>query len=348
MGHSLSDDERPKVVVADRLEELLPYADLRNAITEAGGELELLDCRSATDVIAQCADAVAIVVHWIQFDRALLSALPNCHLLVRFGIGYDVIDVDAARDLGIIVCNTPFFCTEEVADHAMALLLAVARKLKPLAINATMGRWDRDDTGALDRRSIRRLRGRTLGLVGYGRIARALAVRARAFGLRILAYDPYIDWSSLDPTEVTGAELDEVLAAADYVSLHVPLNDETRGLIDAAKLQLMKPTAILINASRGQVIDESALITALREGRIAGAGLDVLAQEPPDAANPLLHMENVVVTPHYGAASAEAIVQQMAEAAESIVAVLRGEWPPYVVNRGVIPRQRMAAARGDV
>ena len=340
----LTPDTHFRAVVADSLDELYPYTSLRRMLAQASVELQLLRCKSRAEVLEHCADAQAIIVHWLRFDRELISALPNCRVLIRYGIGYEVIDVDAATECGVLVCNTPFFCIDEVADHTMALLLSLARRLFPLVRNVTAGYWDRDESGELDRQTMHRLRGQTLGLIGFGKIGRAVAERARAFGLQILAYDPYVDFSSVGATCVAEATLEQVLACSDFVSVHVPLTSGTRQLLNSARLRLIKPTACLINLSRGAVIEETALIEALRDKRMAGAALDVLAQEPPAPDNPLLHMEHVIITPHYGAASAEAIEEQHREVAESVMALPRGQWPRYVVNKGVVPKQQLAPA----
>jgi len=331
-------DTHFKAVIVDSLDELYPYAALRALLEQADVELQFQRCQSQADVVAHCADAQAIIVHWFRFDRELISALPHCRALIRYGIGYEVIDVEAATQNGVLVCNTPAYCIEEVAEHAMALLLALARRLFPLARNARAGQWDRSESGDFDRHTMHRLHGQSLGLIGFGKIGRAVAERAHAFGLQIRAYDPYADFSSAGLPYVAEATLEQVLAGSDYVSVHVPLTGGTRQLLNGARLRLMKPTAFLINLSRGPVIDEAALIEALRARRIAGAALDVLAQEPPVPDNPLLHMGHVIVTPHYGAASLEAIEEQHREVAESIIALRHGQSPRYVVNKGVVPR----------
>jgi D-3-phosphoglycerate dehydrogenase len=224
----------------------------------------------------------------------------------------------------------------------MSLLLAFARRIFPLTSAVRRGDW-RDVGSEVDiRRSIRRLRGQSLGVIGYGKIGRAVAQRARSFGLRILANDPYVDFSRVDAGRVVPSTLSDLLAGADYVSLHVPLTQETRGLIGTEELKMMKPSAVLLNLSRGAIVDEDALSTALEAGRIHGAALDVLAQEPPPSDHPFLHLDNALVTPHFGAASKEAIEQQEREASESVAAVLRGCWPPHVVNEDVIPKNPLS------
>jgi D-3-phosphoglycerate dehydrogenase len=210
----------PLVAVPDYLDEVLPYAHLRAEVEAQGGRLELWRCQTQAEVVARCSEAVALVVHWFPFDGALLAALPKLQLVVRYGVGYEVIDADAARELGVIVCNTPRFCTDDVADHTMALLLALARKLKALTRNAECGLWDRDETGRLDRRRFRRLRGHTLGLIGFGQIGQAVAARAQGFGLRVLACDPLVEPAQAGFPEVVRATLEQVLADADFLSIH--------------------------------------------------------------------------------------------------------------------------------
>ena len=328
-----------RVAVVDCLAELLPYTQLRQAVEDHEGSFEVLACRTPTEVVERCADSEILVLHWVKLDRQVLSSLAGTQAIVRYGIGYDMIDVDAATDNGIIVCNTPGFCTDEVADHTMMLLLAVVRKLNQLQAHAQAGVWELSEGSRVDRTTIHRLRGRILGLVGFGRIARAVAKRALGFGATILAHDPHIDFQVAGMEGVRGVSLDHLLSESDFVSIHVPLTEETRGLLGRRQIREMRASSILINWSRGPIVDETAMIDALRQGFIAGAGLDVLAEEPPDSGNPLPHMENVVLTPHYASASAESGVDQSREIIESVVAILDGRWPPHAVNRRVTPKK---------
>ena len=327
-----------ETIVVNYLDILYPYPILRQTVERAGGVLRLLKCQTTDEAAQACKDARAVIIHAFPMDSGLLSGLHRLQLIVNYSIGYDTTDVEAATEMGVIVCNTPTYCTEEVADHTMSLLLALARRLFPLTTAVRTGNWRNVQSKLDDRRFIRRTRGQTLGVIGYGKIGRAVAQRAVSFGLRILANDPYVDFDQIGGTPVVPCSLPNLLAESDFVSLHVPLTAETRGLIGVAELQLMKPSAILLNLSRGAVVNENALIHALREGVIRRAALDVLSEEPPPPDHPLLHMEDVIVTPHYGAASVEAIQQQQREASESVEAVLRGRWPSHVVNPGVIPR----------
>ncbi|MBI4013064.1 MAG: C-terminal binding protein [Candidatus Rokubacteria bacterium] len=302
-------------------------------VAETGEEAELVRLAPAAD---------AILTTWKRVGPAVLDAAPRCRIVSRYGVGVDNIAVDHATSLGIVVTNVPDYCAEEVSDHAMALLLACARRVVTFATATRRGVWD-----VRAGRPIPRLRGQTLGLVGFGRNARALAPKAAGFGLRILAYDPWVPADAVAPFGTLAADLETLLRESDYVSLHVPLTPETRSLIDARTLRLMKPTAYLVNTARGPIVDEAALHRALTEGWIAGAGLDVLATEPAAAGHPLLALENVIVTPHAAFYSEASIEELTRKAAERVVAVLRGELPPCIMNPAVLQRPgcRVDAAR---
>jgi D-3-phosphoglycerate dehydrogenase len=246
-----------------------------------------------------------------------------------------MVDVEAATAAGIVVTNVPDVFIEEVADYAMMLLLNVSRLTPTMVQMARDGRWYQARP-LLSR--IPRVMGQTLGLFAFGNVARCTARRAKAFGMHVIAYDPYVselEMSALGVEPVTFAEL---LARSDYLSIHAPHNEETEHAIDAAALARMQPTAIVVNTARGPIIDEKALIEALRSGTIAGAGLDVLEQEPPSPDNPLLHMENVVVTPHVASASTRMRPETRRRAAREVALVLKGRWPMSCVNPTVLPK----------
>lgn len=310
-----------------------PSLDIERAILEPlGAELCVAEAGDAA-LIRQAATADAILTCWRQIPPEALVAAANCTLVSRYGIGLDNIPVQLATELGILVTNVPDFCLDEVSDHVMALLLAGARRLLPYAAATRQGIWRQAADGPIPR-----LRGKTLGLVGYGNIARALLPKASAFGLRVLAYTPRLPADALAPLGVATNDLDWLLRESDFVSIHAPLTAETRGLIDAQALRQMKPTALLINTSRGAIIDEDALVQALREGWIGGAALDVLAQEPPPAGHPLLGLDNVIVTPHVAFYSEASIEDLQRSAAEHVAQVLRGELPSQIVNPDVLTR----------
>ena len=287
---------------------------------ETGDEDELLR-------LAPLADA--IMTNWKRVSPAVLDHAPRCVTVARYGVGVDNIAVERATELGMIVSNVPDYCVEEVSDHAMALLLACARSLPTFDRDLRRGAWD-----LAAGRPLFRLRGKTLLLVGWGAIARALAPKAMGFGLRVLAYQRRQDGVQ-DGVTLT-RDLAQALAQADYVSLHVPLTPETRGMVNAAFLRAMKPGAFLINTARGAVIDELALRQALLAKTIRGAALDVLTQEPPPADHPLLGLENCLITPHAAFNSVEAVEELQARTARHVADVLQGGQPPHVVNPAVL------------
>jgi D-3-phosphoglycerate dehydrogenase len=263
-----------------------------------------------------------------------MDHLGRCRSITRYGIGVDNVDVPAATHRGIWVTNVPGFCAHEVAEHTVALLLSFARRLKRLDNSVHAGQWD--TIGNM--RPTRRLHGATLGLVGFGQVARQVTTRAIGLGLRVLATAPRTSAETMASLGATKVSLDDLLAESDYVSLHLPVTAETRHIVDSRRLRQMKPTAYLLNTSRGALVDESALIEALRSGHIAGAGLDVLEQEPPAPDSPLLAMENVIITPHAAYYSDDALAYLQTSVAREAVRVLHGEVPRHPVNPEVVPR----------
>lgn len=296
--------------------------DVELVVAERGDEAELLRL---------VPEAVAILTCWKQVTPAILQAAKKCRIVSRYGIGLDNIAVDEATRLGIRVTNVPDFCSDEVSDHVLALLLAWSRRIVTFANATRRGEWN-----LAAGNHIPRLRGQTLGLIGYGTLARALAPKAAALGLRILAYTPRLTADQVAPWGELATSLDHLLHESDYVSLHLPLTAETRGLINAERLRQMKPTALLINTARGAIIDEAALLIALREGWIAGAALDVLGEEPPAADHPLLTLDNVLITPHAAFYSTGAVTELARRATEQVAQVLRGEEPPHLVNSSIL------------
>jgi D-3-phosphoglycerate dehydrogenase / 2-oxoglutarate reductase len=269
---------------------------------------------------AQLKKADALLVNVTPVDAALLDRSPRCRVVVTYGVGYDHIDLDEARRRKVVVANVPDYCTDEVADHTLALILALARQIVPGHELVRSGGWGVQALG-----NIRRIRGRTLGLIGYGRTGRAVAERARGFGLRVIAYDPQVPWGGEAATML--ASLRELLREADFVSLHAPLRPETARLIDDRALALMKPGSMLINTSRGALVDTGALLRALDRGSLAGAALDVFPDEPPEAA--LLDRPGLLLSPHSAYYSAEAIVELKRSAAQAVAVVLTGGTPTH-------------------
>lgn len=292
--------------------------------------------RDAEDFLEQARDCDAIITSWgFRLDREVISGLEKCVVIGVGSVGVDMVDVEAATDAGIVVTNTPDVFIEEVADHTMGLLLAMARRLKTMDRMATSGEWYQ---GRPVLNQIPRLWGQTLGLIAFGNVAQAVARRAKPFGMRILAYDPYVSELKMTGEGVEPVGLNELLERSDYVSMHALLNDETRHMLGTRELERMKESAILINCGRGPTVNEKALIKALRAGVIAGAALDVMETEPPDEGNPLLSMENVILTPHVASATTRMRPEVRRRVGREVALVLRGRWPMSCVNPTVLPK----------
>ncbi|MDQ7842227.1 MAG: C-terminal binding protein [Armatimonadota bacterium] len=315
-----------KVVVTDYV---FPSLDIEREVLGAiGAELVALQASREAELVPAVGDADGLLVCYAPVTRRVIEAARRCRVIARYGIGLDNVDLAAAAERGIVVTNVPDYCVDEVSDHALALLLACARRIVDLHDRVRSGRWD-----ARDAVPIHRLRGQVLGLVGLGKIPRALAAKAQALGLEVIAADPYVDAETMKRLGVRKVELAELLAESDFVSVHAPLLPETRGLIGEDALRRMKPTAYLINTARGPIVDEQALARALREGWIAGAALDVLATEPPGPDHPLRGLDRVVLTPHVAFYSEESLQELQRKAAEEVARVLTGQPPRYAVSR---------------
>jgi D-3-phosphoglycerate dehydrogenase len=299
---------------------------------QAGVRMRRAVARSEEDYIRECPEAAAVLLQYGAFTRRVFQALPRLRVVVRYGVGVDGIDLEAATDHGVPVVNVPDYGTDEVANHAVALLLALARKITRLDRQTRAGRWDVFQVGP-----ITRLAGRTVGILGCGRIGSAVAGKLRGFDVHLLGCDPYI---SAFPPRVLPVPLERLLAESDYLTVHCPLTAETRHLINERTLARVTPTAVLINTARGGIVDTRALIEALQSGALAGAGLDVLEDEPIDPKSPLLQMEQVIVTPHAAWYSEEGRSDLKRRAAEEAVRVLRGERPVNCVNPAVFARAR--------
>ena len=312
-----------------------PTLEIERAILdEVGAEIVVAPNGTGEEIIALASDVDAILTCWKQVPAAALDVATRCRIVSRYGIGLDNIPVAHATELGMVVTNVPDFCLDEVAEHTLALLMACGRRIVPQVEMTRQGQWNQSLA-----RGMPRLRGQTLGLVGYGNIAQAVAERARALGLQIIAYTPRLAPDALAPWGRATNDLSEVLVVADYVSLHLPLTEASRGLINAAALAKMKPTAFLINTSRGAILDEAALLAALESGQLAGAALDVMTTEPPSSDHPLLHHPRVIATPHVAFISEAAIVDLATKAARHVAQALRGEIPARVVNPLVLQQE---------
>ncbi len=311
-------------------------------LVKVNAEIVEVECANEDEIVAVAQDADAILLIFAPMTRRVLGALPKLKVIVRYGIGYDTVDVDGATDNGVLLVNIPDFCLEEVSNHAIALLLALGGKLVSINEGMKQGHWAE---AQLARATVEAPYEQTLGLVGCGKIGRMTAKKAQCFGFRILGYDPYVDESVAKEHGITLVSLPELLKESDFVSVHALLNKETRHLIGEKEFKQMKPGAYFINTARGAVVDEAALIKALQERWIAGAGLDVFEKEPVDPGNPLLKMDNVVVVPHSASYSDAAFKRLRASVGQEAARVLSGRWPKNVVNKTVKPKVNLV--KGD-
>jgi D-3-phosphoglycerate dehydrogenase len=300
------------------------------ALKAVDPELKIAEDATPANILAVAADAEALLVTYGQINAEVIAGLNNCKVIGRFGIGIDNIDIAAATEKGIIVTYAPVYCLDEVSDHAMALLLSLARKVTFGANLVSGGRWEMPAVVP-----IHRLKGRTLGLVGLGNIPQALVPKAQAFGIKIIAADPYCPDEVFQRMDVEKVELDDMLARSDYVSVHAPLTPETEKMFNAEAFKKMKSNAFLINTARGPLVDIDDLAAALDAGEIAGAALDVLPSEPPGADNPVVGRADVILTPHTGFYSEDALLDLQTTVASDVARVLTGQEPKYPVK----PRQ---------
>jgi D-3-phosphoglycerate dehydrogenase / 2-oxoglutarate reductase len=297
------------------------------ALARLDPEYRMAKSPSADDILAVARDADAVLVTYAKLPGELLTQLTRCRAIGRFGLGVDNIDLPAAKALGIAVNYVPDYCLREVSDHAMALLLALARKVTFANRLVQSGRWELPPIVPL-----RRLEGQVLGLVGFGNIPRALAPKAKAFGLTVLAHDPYVGKDALAAAGVEGVSFDELLARSDFISVHAPLSPATRGMMNAGAFAKMKNGAFLINTARGPLIDEAALIAALDSGHLGGAALDVVTEEPLNKNSGLLGRDNVILTPHTAFYSVEALEELQTKCASDVARVLSGEKAVYPIS----------------
>ncbi len=316
----------------------------RRAVEAAGGELVVGQVAEEDKLIQLCRDADGVLVARAPITRRVLEAMERCRIIVRYGIGVDCVDVPAATELGILVANDPDYCVDEVSDHALALALMLNRQMIPAIRLAREDDWPVSKMPPL-----RRLRGQNCGLFGCGRIGSLLARKVSALGMRVLVHDPYL---SEDHAKNLGAELvsfKELVEGSDFVSLHAPLNEGTRHRFGEAAFTRMKPTAYLINTSRGGLLDEAALLNALDAGRIAGAGLDVLESE--NSVTPvrtlIVNHPKIILTAHTAWFSQDALATLRARAIAQVLACFKGETPYNLVNPEAQPRHKGLGRGGD-
>jgi D-3-phosphoglycerate dehydrogenase / 2-oxoglutarate reductase len=331
-----------KAVLTFYVPGIVPTYD--EVLIQIGAQVDKTFCSTEEELVSACSEADAVIALGIRitpgyvFSPKVIGNLNRCRLIALTGIGYDNVDVAAATERGVCVANNPYYCLEEVSDHAMALILACARKFYQVLPDIRSGKWSTQADYLSALKPLHRLSGQTLGLIGFGNIARALVPKARAFGLRIVAYAPHVPAVLFDTFDVKSVQLDQLLEESDFVSMHTSLTPETRHMIGLEQFKKMKRTACFINTARGELVDERALHTALSEGLIAGAGLDVLESEPPDQDNPLLKLNNALITGHFAYYSEESREALFRWPWEEAARVLKGEWPQGLLNPQVKER----------
>lgn len=298
---------------------------LRDLIPDV--EFIYAQCKTEDEVIEAARDVDGMINQYAPISRKVIETLTKCKVIARYGVGVNTIDVRAATEKEIFVCNVTDYCLDEVSDHAMTLLLASARKVTVLNNHVKNGIWDFKVATP-----IFRLRGQTLGLIGLGKIPQRLAKKAQAFGLKVVAYDPYVPKEVASELNVELLELNDLSKKSDYISVHAPLTDATEGMVGEEQFKLMKKEAFIINTSRGPVIDEKALIKALQNKEIAGAALDVVVNEPIEEGNPLLEMDQVILNPHLAWYSEESLIELKEKTAKNVADVLLGKEPKYYVR----------------
>lgn len=320
-----------RVVMTDHTFESLDIE--RSVLADVDGGVELVDGNNHQGPLRDLvADADALIVMYEEITAEIMDAMADCRIVSRTGIGVDNVDIEAATERGIMVTNVPDYCIDEVSSHTMALLLALQRNVVLYDRRTDAGDWDVAAGPAMHRTS-----DRTLGLVAFGKTAQEVGRKAAAFGMDVLAWDPYLDDDEIAEAGATPVDdLDDMLTRSDALSVHTPLNEETRGMIGSDEFELLQDDAVVLNVARGGIIDEEALAAALDAGEIAGAGIDVLTEEPPASDHPLVGRDDVVLTPHAAWNSVESMEELRRKAAGNVRAALSDEEPTYLVNDDVL------------
>ena len=315
----------PIVAVVDSVFPTLDPA--RKALSRVNAVIKMAEEPTPEKILQVAADADGVLATYGQVTAEIIEGLNNCKVIGRFGIGIDNIDIAAAAKKGITVTYAPVYCLDEVSDHAMALLLSVARKIPYANKLVSEGRWDMPAVVPIGR-----LRGKTIGLIGLGNIPKRIAGKAQAFGMKVIAFDPYCPDEAFQKLSVNKVEFDDLLNQSDFISVHAPLTAETENMFNMNAFKKMKNTAFLINTARGPLVNTNDLATALDNSELAGAGLDVLPTEPPGTNAPIVGRDDVVLTPHTGFYSEEALLDLQTTVASDVAAVLAGEEPKYPVK----------------
>jgi D-3-phosphoglycerate dehydrogenase len=324
----LSKKCKPKILIT----EAMPLIEEERKILSKHADVKLAKSLNEDELAEEVKDVDVIMVVYAKITEKIINSAAKLRGIVRYGIGVDNIDLKAASKRRIPVANVPDYCIGTVADHALALILALNRKLllaDSVLRSGEYGNW----TSPSPKLMGVDLEGKVLGLIGIGKIGSAVAARAKAFGMKVVAFDPYIPKEIAEKLGVELVDLETLLKNADFISIHAPLTSETRGMIGENELRMMKRTAYIINTARGPIIQEKALYKALKNGWIAGAGLDVYEKEPPDSDNPLFRLENVIVTPHIAYYTKEAIWRLEMSAVEEAIRILQGKMPKNLVNK---------------
>ena len=323
-----------KVLVTDYV---WPSTDPERAVIEAGGAELVIAPDSDEDTLIELArDSDAIMTCFAKVTENVVRAAENCLVVSRYGVGTDNISVDVATELGIIVTYVPDYCVDEVSDHVLGMLLAWNRRIVIHNTDTKVNGWGNAGLGF----RIMRLRGKRLGVVGFGRIGRAVADKARAFGMEVIASDPFVTVEQMAEVGVVKAETPELLSQCEFVTLHSPLIPQTQDMISVEEFGQMRSDAFLINCARGGLVDEEALYSALTSGAIAGAGLDVLVDLQPPLDHRIIQLDNVIVTPHTAFFSQEATLELEERAAEAVIDVFKGRMPANVFNKSVLVSSR--------
>lgn len=310
----------------------------RQVLAEIGAELIVAETGDEEELLTLAPTVDSILTCWKPVWESVITTAKKCQVIARYGIGLDNIDVETATENGIIVTNVPAYCVDEVSDHAMALLLACARKISCYNEAVKSGTWDQNIGPKMYR-----LREKTLGIVGFGHIAKAIIPKAEAFGLTVKVYSPRTSSDYIAMHYAEKVSFAELLEISDFITIHAPLTAETQHMFSQDEFRAMKSTAFLINTARGGIVDSAALSTAIKKGEIAGAGLDVLETEPPKEDEGLLTLDNVVITPHAAFISEESILELEVTAATCVAQVLTGELPESIVNPSVLKRPNLRA-----
>lgn len=303
----------------------------RKLIEGEGHELRYYHCKTEDDVIECASEADVLIVQFAPVTRRVIEKLHKCKLICRYAIGVDIIDIEAATEHEIFVANVPDYCIDEVSNHAIALLMSLARKIPLISNSVKEGKWDYTVA-----KPLHRMLGSKLGIIGYGRIGSLVARKLNNFGMDVITCDPWIRAEISQQDRVRKVDMDTLLSTSDFISIHVPLTKDTRHLLSDEQFGKMKKGVTIVNTARGPVIDEQALIRALESGIVSGAALDVMEKEPLSLDSPLRKMPNVILTPHFAWYSDESIKLLQRSVAEEALRVLRGELPKNLVNSGIL------------